>query len=342
MKNVRTIIISIVFISVSIGLGYFLGTKSLKKAELELIKPKVVSDTSPISLVNPMLPCIQEMKLNMKELKSFRPALDSYLAKIQIQNPEIHISYYFRDLNNGLWIGVEEKELFSPASLMKIPVMIAVLKKSETEPTFIDNKIQYDTTLLDKIDEDEGNGFKKNHAEWYSIDQLITQMITYSDNKATLMLMQAVGMEEIIKVSNELNLDVKNDLNINSNFMKVKSYAAIFRILYNGTYLNKVNSEKALIYLSKSEFSKGIRAAVPSNVIVAHKYGTRDEFDAKGISTNIQLHHFGIVYHKQKPFLIGIMTRGGKKEVREKIIYDLSKLTYDEVESFCNKNGLDN
>jgi hypothetical protein len=140
----------------------------------------------------------------------------------------------------------------------------------------------------------------------------------------------------------EDQLGIKNDLNINSNFLKVKSYAAIFRILYNGTYLNKENSARALTYLTKLEFSKGIRAAVPADVLVAHKYGSRDEFDAKGNSTNIQLHHFGIVYHKQKPFLIGIMTRGGKKEVREKIIYDLSKLTYDEVESFCKKNGLDN
>ena len=342
MKNVKTIVISIVFISISIGLGYFLGlnSSSFSKKEAPKLTNSINLNTS--ALVNPLLPCIQEMKLNMKELKTFRPALDSYLVKIHEQYPEIHISYYFRDLNNGLWIGVEEKEMFSPASLMKIPVMIAILKRSETEPAFMENKIQYDTTLLDKIDEDEGDGFKKNHGEWYSIDQLITQMITYSDNKATLMLMQALGMEDVIKVSNDLNLDIKNDLNINSNFMKVKSYAAIFRILYNGTYLNKVNSEKALTYLSKSEFSKGIRAAVPSNVLVAHKYGTRDEFDAKGNSINIQLHHFGIVYHKQKPFLIGIMTRGGKKEIREKIIFDLSKLTYDEVESFCNKNGLDN
>ena len=342
MKNVRTIVISIVFISISIGLGYFLGSNKTERAKIDSTKSTNISDKSSISLVNPMLPCIQEMKLNMKELKTFRPKLDNYLEQIHKQYPEIHISYYFRDLNNGLWIGVEEKELFSPASLMKIPVMIAVLKKTESEPAFMENKIQYDTTLLDKIDEDEGKGFKKNHNEWYSLDQLITQMITYSDNKATLMLMQAVGMDDVLKVSNELNLEVKNDLNINSNFMKVKSYAAIFRILYNGTYLSKENSEKALNYLSNSEFSKGIRAAVPSNVIVAHKYGTRDEFDTKGNSTNIQLHHFGIVYHKQKPFLIGIMTRGGKKEIREKIIYDLSKLTYDEVESFCNRNGLDN
>ena len=249
MKNVKTIVISIVFVSISIAFGFFLGTKSGKNTNAP-VSQTAKSETNTVNgLVNPMLPCIEQMKLNMKELKTFRPALDAYLAKVQAQHPEIHISYYFRDLNNGLWIGVEEKELFSPASLMKIPVMIAVLKKSETEPAFMDNKIQYDTTLLDKIDEDEGNGFKKNHAEWYSIDQLISQMITYSDNKATLMLMQAVGMDEVIKVSNELNLDVRNDLNINSNFMKVKSYAAIFRILYNGTYLSRENSEKALNYL---------------------------------------------------------------------------------------------
>ncbi len=342
MKNVRTIVISVVFISISIGLGYFLGSNNSEKSKTDSFQSSIIIDSGYLSLVNPMLPCVEQLKLNMKELKTFRPKLDTYLEQIHKQYPEIHISYYFRDLNNGLWIGVEEKEMFSPASLMKIPVMIAVLKKTESEPAFMENKIQYDTTLLDKIDEDEGKGFKKNHNEWYSLDQLITQMITYSDNKATLMLMQAVGMDNVIKVSNDLNLDIKNDLNINSNFMKVKSYAAIFRILYNGTYLNRENSEKALTYLSKAEFSKGIKAAVPADVLVAHKYGTRDEFDSKGNAINVQLHHFGIVYHQQKPFLIGIMTRGGKKEVREKIIYDLSKLTYDEVNSFCNKNGLDN
>ena len=149
-------------------------------------------------------------------------------------------------------------------------------------------------------------------------------------------------MDEVLKVSNELNLNVKNDLNINSNFMKVKSYAGIFRILYNGTYLNQSNSERALNYLSKAEFSKGIRAAIPSEILVAHKYGTRDVFDAQGKLKNIQLHHFGIVYHKQKPFILGIMTRGGDLPSREQIIYDLSKLTYEEVESFCKSNGLDN
>ncbi len=30
-----------------------------------------------------------------------------------------HISVYFRDLNNGPWFGINEKEEFSPASLLK-------------------------------------------------------------------------------------------------------------------------------------------------------------------------------------------------------------------------------
>ena len=342
MKNFKTLIILIVLILLSIFVGYILGSKLGVKKNGMMNKAETNISIHSAKLINPMLPCIDQLNLNMKELKSFRPKIEMYLDKLKKENPEIHISYYFRDLNNGLWIGVEEKEMFSPASLMKIPVMIAILKKSERDIHFMENSIQYDSTLLGKIDEDEGNGFKKNQGEWYTIDQLITQMITYSDNKATLMLMQAVGMDEIIKVSNELNLDVRQDLSINSNFMKVKAYAGIFRILYNGTYLSKENSELALNYLTKSEFSKGIRAAIPNDIIIAHKYGTRDEFDANGKSVNIQLHHFGIVYHKEKPFLLGIMTRGGDKSKREKIIFDLSKLTYEEVDHFCKVNGLDN
>jgi hypothetical protein len=38
-----------------------------------------------------------------------------------------------------------------------------------------------------------------------------------------------------------------------------------------------------------------------------------------------------LVYHPQKPFILGIMTRGSSLKVKEDIIYDLSKITYDEL-----------
>jgi beta-lactamase class A len=63
--------------------------------------------------------------------------LESYLLdyeKEKIKNGDItNLSVYFRNLNNGNRFGIEEKEMFSPASLMKLPLLMAYYKKSEIE-----------------------------------------------------------------------------------------------------------------------------------------------------------------------------------------------------------------
>lgn len=46
----------------------------------------------------------------------------------------INLSVYFRNLTNGNWFGIEEKELFSPASLMKLPLLLAYYKLEEQQP----------------------------------------------------------------------------------------------------------------------------------------------------------------------------------------------------------------
>jgi hypothetical protein len=45
-----------------------------------------------------------------------------------------------------------------------------------------------------------------------------------------------------------------------------------------------------------------------------------------------QLHHAGIVYYPGKPFFICIMTKGYDKQKMQKIIYDIAKLTYQQVD----------
>ena len=67
-------------------------------------------------------------------------------------------------------------------------------------------------------------------------------------------------------------------------------------------------SEKALQLLTQSNYKGGIRAAIPAQYAIAHKYGERDVFDEKGKRNTLQLHHFGIVYYTGKPYIIGIMT----------------------------------
>ncbi len=317
---------------ISLLTGIFLGREVFSKKTFS--KPATVQASNAIpysgyNYLNPLLDCIDSKGLNMEELRIFKPKITAYIDKELKQHPDLHISYYFRDMNNGLWIGINEKEMFSPASLMKVPIMITVLKEAQTNKDLLATKVQYIKANFKDVDEE--SGFEKKDGEFYAVEEYIRQMIAYSDNASALILMQLVGMDKIVVTEKDLNLSVADDSDINTNFVPVNRYSAVFRILYNASYINKEMSEKALGFLTQSVYKGGIRKAVPENIKIAHKYGERDFFDTKGNRNVVQLHHFGIVYVQGKPYTIGVMTRGSDKATKEQIIYDLAKITYDEV-----------
>ena len=212
---------------------------------------------------------------------------------------------------------------------MKIPVMIAILKKAETHPEIFKMEIVYDAINNNTIEEDQG--VLKVQGKHYSMHDLIEMMIDYSDNFAAMALLKYIGEEAVQKVENDLNIRIKPEYTDLSNFVTVKNYAGFFRILYNASYLNPEMSQKALAYLSKAVYNEGIRKAIPDSINVAHKYGKRDIHVQGSKLKTIQLHHFGLVYYPGKPFILGIMTRGSNLEQKKKIIYELSKITFDEV-----------
>ncbi|MFN5665528.1 MAG: serine hydrolase [Bacteroidota bacterium] len=331
----RIILITLVIL-LAFGSGFLAGKYMHSKLATKHHKSETEnSSTYPYKYTNPLLACLNSSQLVMDELVIFKPKILSYINKITARHPDIHISYYFRDLNNGLWIGINEKEMFSPASLMKVPIMITVLKEAQQNRDLLATKIQY---IKDNFkDVDEESGFEKIDKQYYTVEEYIRQMIAYSDNAAALILMQYMGMDKIVKTEKELNLSVNEDAGINTNFVAVNRYAAVFRILYNASYLNKDMSEKALQILSESVYRNGIRSAVPAQYAIAHKYGERDLFDQKGNRNVLQLHHFGIVYFTGKPYLIGVMTRGADRETKQNIIYDLAKITFEEVQKQMQK-----
>lgn len=323
-----TQVISLVIVAVSgIFIGYFLPKKEGKKQQNA---NQTVTSNFTTSLINPMLPYYTQMGLDHSELNSFRTKIEKHIEKLKNDHKDLHVSYYFRDLNNGLWTGINERETFSPASLFKVPLMIALLKKAEKDPNVWTMGVNYKKEDLGEVPEE--SGFKKEDGKFYNLDDLLTQMIVYSDNAASLLLLQYLGDSAVMQVIDELNMHVGNGFHENTNFVTVKAYAGIFRILYNASFLNKEMSEKALNLLSQSKYNKGIRAGVPSQIKVAHKYGKRDETLGSGKIHNLQLHHFGLVYHPRKPFLIGIMTRGADIATKEKVIKELSEITYKEVD----------
>ena len=85
-------------------------------------------------------------------------------------------------------------------------------------------------------------------------------------------------------------------------------------------------SEKALEYLSKSDFKYGLVASLPANIVVAHKFGFWAE---NGVRL---LHDCGIVYYPNNPYLLCVMTSAPDKEGYDPTISELSRFIYQEVD----------
>lgn len=271
--------------------------------------------------ISPLLECDT---YESDELAWFDNKIKNKTEELMSNGNTTHISYYFRDLNNGVWFGINEKELFSPASLFKTPVMISYLKQSEKTRELLSRQIVF--TEADKNYEKQNikPSSEMEVGKSYTIEELIQRMIIYSDNSALRILLRE-GDPFAYRVFYDLDVGINSNQKGLEDYMSVYEYSRFFRILYNGSYLNFENSNKALEILTKVEFKDGLVAGLPSDIPVAHKFGERQFGEEK------QLHDCGIVYNPEKPYLICIMTRGKDLSKLPYIISELSKVTYEEV-----------
>ena len=269
--------------------------------------------------ISPLLECTN---FHNADKSAIEISINKIVAK-KIEEKKIsYASVYFRDLNNGAWVGINEKEEFTPASLLKVPLMISILKAAETDSNVLSAKI-----IVNAGDENLPQNIIPLHkvetGKTYTVEDLIKYMIIYSDNQAAGALLEHTTPEQLDQVFSNLGLKVP-DNNDSENFMSVSEYTTFFRVLYNSSYLNREMSEKALEILSQSQFVDGLRAGVPASTIISHKFGERVLISGK------QLHDCGIVYKTNRPYLLCVMTRGTDFNLMSQAISELSAATYNE------------
>lgn len=322
----KLVVTALVFIAVGFVLGKFVF--SAKVSSVQVVQEKNLQEVREVGykFISPLLECEtgnDYYKLN--GLDSLQNKIEDVVSQQKEQGQITDAAVYFRDLNNGPWFGVNEHMAFSPASLLKLPVMMAYYKKAESDPGFLQKKVTYEAkdALLDQnIRPKESIQVGKS----YSFEELLEHMMIYSDNAALTLLEDSIDPKLIDKVTLDLGVETAND-NTPVDFMSVKGYAGLFRILYNASYLEKDYSEKTLGILSNSEFQQGIVAGVPKDVVVSHKFGERQlEENA------FQLHDCGIVYYKKGPYLLCIMSRGQSLKSLENFIAQVSQIIYEGIE----------
>lgn len=212
-----------------------------------------------------------------------------------------NVSIYVEFLNTGANIAVNPQAYIYPASLLKVPVAMAVMKKVEVGEWSLD-----DTYLsIHESDKDPLSGnFENLVAELptgteFTVRELLEKMLIKSDNTCYRILLRNVGEVGISEVHEAIGLEALLDP---EGRVSAKEYSRVLRSLYTASYLRRAQSEQILKWLDEAEFNEFISKPVDPLVPFPHKYGVDIEKMAFSDS--------GIVYLADRPYMISVMVEG--------------------------------
>lgn len=296
--------------------------------------------------VNSDLLCsAREELLSKVQYTDLRVRLEEYIESERRAGKLKDVGIYFRDLHQGPVMGINETLDFAPASLLKLPLAMYLMLEEEENNGYLDS-----IPALGYIGRDEEHSpqeiehpsaINMNQAypppdeilpnERYSVPDLIFRMLAYSDNRAFALLAEHLimekGTQEFEKIYKDLGL-ISLDQS-ETEFVSVRTYASLFRLLYNASYVNAEYSEKILGYMNESTFKNGLVAGLPEKIRVSHKFGERG---VQG-TTELQLHDCGIVYYPGNPYVLCVMTKGESISELALVIAHISREVYEEVDS---------
>ncbi|MEF3280297.1 MAG: class A beta-lactamase-related serine hydrolase [Elusimicrobiota bacterium] len=195
-------------------------------------------------------------------------------------NYKAHVGVYLKDLKTQKTWEYNADRLFRSASLIKLPIMIAVMNKVEEKQISLDTEL----TITDK-DRMDGSGSLKwaREGTTLSLLEIIYRMITDSDNTATKLLIDYFGIEYFKSAFRQMGLAYTNitleGMSLTSgrvakeNYTTPREMAYLLEKIYRKEMVSKSMSEMMLDILKRNRSRSRIRKGVPLSWQVGHKTG---------------------------------------------------------------------
>ncbi len=240
----------------------------------------------------------------------FRRRIEERLARL-VSGLQGASGYVIRDLAGGEGFEKDAGVVFPAASTIKLPIFLDLLKRSEegrldlARPVPIDPKTRV-----------EGGGVLEKWSEPYpvlSAEKLAVLMMDFSDNYATNVLIDLVGMDTVQRrldawgmketLLRRRMMDLEAARAGRENVTTPREMAGLLERLYRGEILNAGNTRRAIEIMKRNEKTP-IKRGLPPGVPAADKDG-----DLDGLRCDS-----GIVFvagrsaDAARPFVISVMT----------------------------------
>ncbi|MDB5225336.1 MAG: hypothetical protein JWL87_288 [Candidatus Adlerbacteria bacterium] len=306
--------------------------RDLSEPEIFPLRQSDVNPDHQYRFIDPLLGLRQVNEDTSPDFAALRVKLEDYLKQEQKNGHASAVSVKVRDLQTSTGFTINPDEKYAPASLLKVPTMMAYFKLAESDRSLLVQKITYkgeeDTTRMPMFPPSE----RLEKGESYSVLELIERMVRLSDNDSLLLLNEhlvSLGRPQAVQsLGRDLGIE---DVYVSDDFITIQGYAMFWRVLYNATYLSRDMSENALQILSSTDYAGGIKSGVPKGIAVAQKFGEYGLLE-KGSQDILkaEMHDCGIVYLPAHPYLLCVMTKGKDVQELDGIIREISKMAYED------------
>jgi beta-lactamase class A len=232
---------------------------------------------------------------------------------------------WIKDLVSGDEIGVNEDRVFPTASSIKIGILVELYRQVEQGRLHLDDRHR-----VQGSDRAGGSGVLQHlGAVELSLKDLATLMIVLSDNTATNILIDKVGMGAVNATLDRLGLSATR---LRRKMIRPDDQAAgrenvstpaelgrLVELIYREKIVAPAACREMLQILAHPK-SGQIRARLPQDVRVAHKTG-----GLGGVVNDV-----GVVFLEGRPFIVSAMsTLVGAGEDAGRTISDVARLAYD-------------
>jgi beta-lactamase class A len=199
----------------------------------------------------------------------------------------------FKDLTTGKEVLIREREEFHAASTMKTPVMIEVYKQAAQHKLSLSDSILIKTEFSSIVDgspyqlrvtEDSDTIIYKQVGTKRTLSSLVYDMIIWSSNLATNLVIERVGAQNVTQTMRDLgakDIQVRRGVEDSKAFAKglnntttAYDLMVIFTKMASNQPVGAEASKAMIDILLDQKFNSAIPAKLPKSVKVAHKTGS--------------------------------------------------------------------
>lgn len=220
---------------------------------------------------------------------------------------------YVQDLKNGKTIAINADTIYPTASMVKIPILIGIMHKIHNKELSFHQSMTYTDSLYYNEGDDMLASFKSG--ETIELARIISLMLSYSDNAASLWLQGLAGGGIVINQLME-QLGMKHT-RVNSRTegrrgdwqvygwgqTTPREMANLMKMIKDDQIIDRQISERMLRMLSRQYWDEVALSQIPPDVFVASKNGAVDASRGEVLYVN-----------GPHPYLFSVCTKNNKDE----------------------------